>query len=304
MTAPAEGDTRGPQGTAARAPLGLPVPLLDAIVRDALDPSYADAAARSRRADRRVDGARAHHRASGLVLIAAAGLVIGLAVAFQHKTLPQVTSARQALAGDASATRRQVQTLERQLAALHGQVTALQREQLRTTQAGRAAQALAETLAASVGRTPVTGPGVTVTISDAAASRVPSAGSRPADPATAAGVVTDRDLQNVVNALWAGGAEAIAVGGIRLGPLTAIRTAGQTILVQFRALASPYRITAVGGPGLRPAIAAAPAIGALQQGPAGAHPQVAIATSPTLTLPAAAAAEPAAASPLIPGGHS
>ena len=40
------------------------------------------------------------------------------------------------------------------------------------------------------------------------------------------GRVTDRDLQTVVNEVWAAGAEAVAVNGQRLTSLSAIRSAG------------------------------------------------------------------------------
>ncbi len=61
-----------------------PVPLLDAIVRDALDPSYAEAATHPH-------GQPARRRtAAGAALIAAVGAMIGLALFAQHKTVPQV----------------------------------------------------------------------------------------------------------------------------------------------------------------------------------------------------------------------
>lgn len=55
-----------------------------------------------------------------------------------------------------------------------------------------------------------------------------------------------RDVQQLVNALWAAGAEAVDVNGHRLMPTTAIRFAGRAIIVGFRPLTRPYHITAVG----------------------------------------------------------
>ena len=60
--------------------------------------------------------------------------------------------------------------------------------------------------------------------------------------------VKDFDLQVVVNALWASGAESIAINGVRLTAATAIRTAGQTVLVDLQPLVSPYRVEAIGDP--------------------------------------------------------
>jgi uncharacterized protein YlxW (UPF0749 family) len=65
-------------------------------------------------------------------------------------------------------------------------------------------------------------------------------------PETATNILTDRDVRSVVNELWHDGAEAIAVNGIRLTPMSAIRFAGQAILVDFRAIASPYTVSAIG----------------------------------------------------------
>jgi uncharacterized protein YlxW (UPF0749 family) len=60
--------------------------------------------------------------------------------------------------------------------------------------------------------------------------------------------VLDTDLQSVVNALWAAGAEAVALNGNRLTAQSAIRTAGAAILVNFVPVSSPYRLEAVGDP--------------------------------------------------------
>ncbi|MES9608829.1 DUF881 domain-containing protein, partial [Actinomadura sp. NPDC000929] len=70
----------------------------------------------------------------------------------------------------------------------------------------------------------------------------------------------NQDLQVLVNGLWAAGARAIGVNGRRLTPTTAIRAAGEAILVDYRPLGGPYEVTAVGDPGrLRAAFAGSPA---------------------------------------------
>jgi len=60
--------------------------------------------------------------------------------------------------------------------------------------------------------------------------------------------VLDTDLQILVNGLWQAGAEAIAINGNRLGPLSAIRTAGSAITVNYRSLSPPYTVQAIGDP--------------------------------------------------------
>ena len=61
-----------------------------------------------------------------------------------------------------------------------------------------------------------------------------------------AGRVSAADLQIVSNGLWAAGAEAISINGQRLTTRSAIRFAGQAILVDFRPLVRPYVVTAIG----------------------------------------------------------
>ncbi len=275
-----------------------PAGLLDVIVRDALDPSYAEAAGRPRAQPPR------RRTVAGVALLATVGALSGLAVLAQHKSVPEVGAARTALAGDAGERSREVKHLELTLAADQRQLAALQQQQLRSTSAGRALARQEAALSAAVARVPVSGPGVVVTLTDVVASAAPGAGSRPQGQlAGSTGQVTDRDVQAVVNALWAAGARAIGVGGVRLGPRTAIRTAGQTILVDFQPLSSPYVVAAIGGAGLLAAAQRSPALAALASGPIGSHPDVGIRPAQALGLPAAAAGTTPSARPLV-AGHS
>jgi uncharacterized protein YlxW (UPF0749 family) len=89
------------------------------------------------------------------------------------------------------------------------------------------------------GTVPMAGPGLEVTLSDSRREA-----REPTDQAALA--VHDVDLQLVVNALWAAGAEAVAVNGQRLVATSPIRGAGETITVNFRPLAPPYRVRAIG----------------------------------------------------------
>jgi uncharacterized protein YlxW (UPF0749 family) len=58
-----------------------------------------------------------------------------------------------------------------------------------------------------------------------------------------------QDLQDIVNVLWASGAEAIAVNGQRIVPNTAFHYAGVNILVNNASrLSGPYTVTALGDP--------------------------------------------------------
>jgi uncharacterized protein YlxW (UPF0749 family) len=63
--------------------------------------------------------------------------------------------------------------------------------------------------------------------------------------------VYDSDIQLLVNALWASGAESIAINNARLTSTSAIRSAGDAILVNYRPLLPPFVISAIGDKELR-----------------------------------------------------
>lgn len=60
------------------------------------------------------------------------------------------------------------------------------------------------------------------------------------------GVVIDSDIARVVNGLFANGADAISVNGYRITGKTAIRSAGEAILIGYQAVSPPYEILAIG----------------------------------------------------------
>jgi uncharacterized protein YlxW (UPF0749 family) len=100
---------------------------------------------------------------------------------------------------------------------------------------------LVEAASARAGGGPVEGPGVVVILDDSSARRSPTG-----DPGDL--IVHERDIQAVVNALWAGGAEAVAVNGERLTAMSAVRCAGNTLLLHGALHSPPYRIAAIGDP--------------------------------------------------------
>lgn len=108
-----------------------------------------------------------------------------------------------------------------------------------------AAQDRAQRLAPQVGLTPLSGPGLTVSLSDAPRGED---GRYPQDVEPNALIVHQQDVQSVLNALWSGGAEAIAVQDQRLITTSALRCIGNTLLLDGRTYSPPYVITAVGDP--------------------------------------------------------
>ena len=100
-------------------------------------------------------------------------------------------------------------------------------------------------LRSSTGLTAVEGPGLTVTLDDA-----PLPASGELEPGTQLDdyVVHQQDLDGVINALWAGGAEAMMVMDQRIVATSTIRCVGPVLLLQGRRYAPPYTVTAIGDP--------------------------------------------------------
>ena len=117
-------------------------------------------------------------------------------------------------------------------------------------------------LEVQAGLVAVTGPGVEVVLDDAPRRR-----GRPALTADNDDlVVHQQDLEAVVNALWAGGAEALTVMGQRVVSTSAVRCVGPTVLVNGRLFTPPYVVTAVGDPTLlREAIDREPGVGVYRE---------------------------------------
>jgi uncharacterized protein YlxW (UPF0749 family) len=108
--------------------------------------------------------------------------------------------------------------------------------------ASRALQELSaevDALAVPAGLTPVRGPGVVATLRD---SRI----APPPDGDYNDYVIHEQDLQAVINALWAGGAEAMSVNGHRIRVTTAIRCVGNVLLLHGTTESPPYVIEAIG----------------------------------------------------------
>jgi uncharacterized protein YlxW (UPF0749 family) len=102
----------------------------------------------------------------------------------------------------------------------------------------------------------VSGPGLTVALDDAPASS-PSFPGMHADDL----VVHQQDVQHVINALWAGGAEAMTLQGERVISTSAFRCSGNIMLLHGKVFSPPYVIEAVGDPtALRASLDASPGV--------------------------------------------
>jgi putative membrane associated protein len=159
--------------------------------------------------------------------------VFGVAVALGFGSIVATSSLR-APAGDVKSDLKS-QASERTAAveALNDEVQSLGRAIDQYSQTGSTAPSNpAQDLMTAT--TPVSGPGITVTLTDRSGTGKGN------------GNVRDQDLAMVVNAMWAAGADAVSINGQRVGPETFVRTAGSVILVNVTPVSSPYEVAAIG----------------------------------------------------------
>lgn len=237
----------GRSAHAAARPTLIPVPsLLRALLSEHLDPGYAAAAARRSRSTspprRRARVAGWFWQALAAMLVAT---VFAAAVAQARSVAPGVRSAQQLLATSVRSTQAAAAKLAQRRSALAARVDDVQRLALADNAAGQRLLTQLDALSLAAASTAVIGPGLTVTITD------PGVGPNLSDVSKqrvkgSRQIILDRDLQLVVNSLWASGAEAISVAGTRIGPNVTIRQAGGAILVDNNPTSSPYTILAVG----------------------------------------------------------
>ncbi|MFI0723002.1 DUF881 domain-containing protein [Streptomyces sp. NPDC021224] len=216
--------------------------LLTNVMEHALDDGYAEAAARRGRtgSSRLPTSLAGRLGLAGGLLLAAVVITVGAAQA--HRAAPTEAKERQKLIDRVQTQTGKADALQKDVDGLRDTVSAEQRAALKDQGDGR--EELLEVLA---GATPVHGPGVRLVVDDAKeASTGDSGGPRESNGFSDTGRVRDRDMQRVVNGLWASGAEAISVNGQRLTALSAIRAAGDAILVDNRPLVPPYTVLAIG----------------------------------------------------------
>ncbi|WP_346164342.1 DUF881 domain-containing protein [Streptomyces bangladeshensis] len=218
--------------------------LITNVMDHSLDDGYAEAAARKK--SQGEGGMPKTLRAklglaAGLVL---AALVVTLGAAQARVAAPVVAKERQELIDRIDKETADADRLETSVDQLRDDVSARQRAALKSS--GGSAEA--DLVGLLSGATAVHGPGVKLVVDDAKEADGGGDGSNPREASgfSDTGRVRDRDMQRVVNGLWASGAEAISINGQRLTALSAIRAAGDAILVDNRPLVPPYTVLAVG----------------------------------------------------------
>ncbi|GAA1831803.1 DUF881 domain-containing protein [Microlunatus capsulatus] len=229
---------RPPQGRRdpATRPVDASMDLLLQIIRQPVDPDYAASAARGATSSRR-------HWLLGVVAVLI-GVMFAVAAVQNTRAAPALQSERTGLIDRVQAAEAQQDALRDRATALSGEIATLRAAALGSDGTAQQLEGQIATLGPVAGTVAVTGPGVVVVVDDA-----PEA----ADAAEPGDRVLDLDLQILANGLWQAGAEAVAVNGHRLSALTAIRSAGDAITVDYRSLNRPYRVEAIGDPRTLPA---------------------------------------------------
>jgi uncharacterized protein YlxW (UPF0749 family) len=216
--------------------------LLTNVMDHSLDDGYAEAAAR-----KKADGTGALPKtlsaklglAAGLVL---AALVVTVGAAQARIAAPVVAKEREELIDRIDRETSAADKLEDSIDKLRDDVSARQREALKKHGGDQG-----ELVGILAGAVEVHGPGVKLVVDDAKeADQGGDGDARETSGFSDTGRVRDRDMQRVVNGLWESGAEAISINGQRLTALSAIRAAGDAILVDNKPLVPPYTVLAVG----------------------------------------------------------
>ncbi len=229
---------------APERPRDASMTLLNEIVKRPLDPGYAAAAERRKAAG--LPGSTGLR--SPLLIVTA--LVLGFVLVVAALTLrPAGTTASR----DKAMLIDQIQSRQDQSDALEAEGSSLSTEIqiLQDAALGGGQPALTSEiarLALITGEVAAEGPGLVLTIDDAADASAARQLNPRGGNAFAEGRVSALDLQVISNGLWESGAEAISINGQRLTSRAAIRFAGEAILVDYRPLSPPYAITVIGEP--------------------------------------------------------
>lgn len=189
--------------------------------RSTPDPDTADATATS---SRRLSVRSA---ASILIVTIASGMLFAVSASTNRNT--EATDA--SLVALVKSTQEGVADLDAQVSGLRADLDAYSVD---------AEPAASSTTVPGISTRTVSGPGVRITLTDANLDSIP-------EGATANDlVIHQQDIEDVMNALWNGGAEAMTVQGVRVTGRTVIRCIGNVILVDGESYSPPYVIEAIG----------------------------------------------------------
>jgi uncharacterized protein YlxW (UPF0749 family) len=180
-----------------------------------------------------------------LVVVAAAlaGLLFATS-AYTARGTDLRSSGRSRLTELIASQQRRVASLEGTAGRLRGEVDKATAGAALGNGAVRDITAANDTLGVPVGLSALTGPGVTVSLDDA--PRLAPGEQRPGNPTPDDLVVHEQDVLAVINALWAGGADAVTVMGERIVATSTVRCVGNTLLLHGAVYSPPFVVSAIG----------------------------------------------------------
>ena len=216
--------------------------------------------------------------------------VVALAAGLLFATSGQTAMGSDLRAGDVTELSAIIAERTGAITEQQAQLEDLQRQaQALTDQAAGRDGAVADAQAAnqqgelSAGVVALRGRGVEITLDDA--PRRPDGslppGARPDDV-----VIHQSDVQAVVNAVWAAGADGVAIMDQRLVATSAVRCVGNTLLLHGRTWSPPFVVTAVGDPAaVRAQLDASPQVAVFRQAVEDYGLTFAVRDRPELLLP-------------------
>ena len=181
-----------------------------------------------------------------VVSLCLATFVVSVLAAAQFRSQPLPPSNRyarnEALRSSVNGLEVENRRLRDRVAALQATVRMLEDQSAQRSSEAQRVKDLLDAQRVVVGLAPLHGPGLTISVHD---------GKDPNDPAdrSLGWIVHYQDLQDIINLLWAKGAEAITINQQRVVPTTSFFYAGVNILINnANRLSSPYEITVLGDP--------------------------------------------------------
>ena len=217
--------------------------LLNDLFQHPIDEGYAEAAARRQAAgEPRSSGSLPAKSLAFMVGLLLIGLLFTTAAMHVQRDAGVVSAEKTSLIEQVDQASARSTELEDEVSQLEDDILEIETRAGQNMAEGEELRELMAAAQAVVGTAPVTGPGIVVTVNN------PDAGTEfdSCDPSLQ--VVLDYDLQQVLNGLWAVGAEAVSINDERVTPLTAMRSVNDVILVNIRPIAPPYVISAIGDP--------------------------------------------------------
>ena len=217
--------------------------LINDLFQHPIDEGYAEAAARREAAGEPASsGALPAKSPAFLVGLLLIGLLFTTAAMHVQRDAGVVSAEKTSLIEQIDQSSERSTGLEDQVSDLEDDILEIETRAGQNMAEGEELRQLMAAAQAVVGTAPVTGPGIVVTVNNPA----PGGEFDECDPSLQ--VVLDYDLQQVLNGLWAVGAEAVSINDERVTPLTAMRSVNDVILVNIRPIAPPYVISAIGDP--------------------------------------------------------